>query len=109
VIGLLIYGAVILSFLGGIHWGMEMTRHASLEGRNSSWRLGVSVLPSLAAWTALALPGDYSLLGLCAGFAGMLAYDLYAARCGDVPAWYPKLRIPLTFVVCLALLLPGAI
>lgn len=108
-IALAFYGAVILSFLGGIHWGLEMARQATAGGPISFPRLGISVLPSLVAWAALALPGDYVLAGLCAGFIGILAYDLHAARRGTVPSWYAKLRIPLTFVVCLSLLVPGAI
>lgn len=108
-IALVLYGAVILSFLGGVHWGLEMARQQTAGGPISPLRLGISVLPSLVAWAALALPGDYVLAGLCAGFIGMLAYDLHAARRGTVPPWYPKLRIPLTLVVCLSLLVPGAV
>ena len=47
---LLNYGAVILSFLGGIRWGF-----AVFEGDRAGWiAYGVSVIPSLVAWVAAA-------------------------------------------------------
>ena len=51
--GGLVYGAVILSFLGGIRWGTALGMG---EGEHRSMTFAVSVLPALAGWVALALP-----------------------------------------------------
>jgi hypothetical protein len=100
---LLVYGAVILSFLGGVQWGLTMA-----SGQLSIARLGISVVPALIAWPAALLGGPLGLLLLAAAFAGVLAYDLRTVREGRAPAWYPALRWPLTLVVVACLLL-GAV
>ena len=92
------YGAVILSFLGGIRWGLAM---AAAEPGRLPVRLAVSVVPSLAGWVALLLPGAAGLALLAAGFAAMLALDL---RDASAPAWYVKLRLPLSLGAIAALL-----
>lgn len=102
---LLLYGAVILSFIGGIRWGM------AVQGTSDSerlWRpLLVSVAPSLAGWAALLLPPPLPPFVLAAGFLIMLASDRRAARNGDAPSWYPSLRWPPTAVAVLSLLAVG--
>lgn len=100
---LLGYAAVILSFMGGVHWGLAMTAEPP------SWsRYGASVVPALLGWGALLLGGAASFLALAACFASLLAYDLGAVRAGEAPAWYPRLRWPLTLVVVLCLILAAA-
>jgi len=99
------YGAVILSFLGGIRWGLAIRGGDS--GHNDAalgrW-LAISVSPSLAGWAALLLPAGAGLLLLAVAFALMLALDVRAARANLAPAWYPRLRVPLTAVVVACLL-----
>jgi hypothetical protein len=52
---LLAYGAIILSFLGGIHWGLAIG--AVPQSDNMLWpRIALSILPSLVAWAALLAP-----------------------------------------------------
>ncbi len=100
------YGAVILSFLGGIHWGLAISENGAERRRiSSNRRLALSVVPSLVAWCALLLPDLATLPVLAASFAVMLAIDWRAARRGEAPPWYPKLRWPLTtaVVICLGL------
>lgn len=97
---LLAYGAVILSFLGGIQWGLAMA-----QDEPSYVRLGSSVLPSLLAWAALLVDGDPGLVLLALSFAGILLFDLHLTRGGMAPAWYPQLRIPLTVAVILCLVI----
>lgn len=106
--GLLIYGAIILSFLGGVHWGLEMARQSHQTDKGSPARFGISVVPSLVAWASLALPHGIAPAGLVFGFSLMLAYDLYCVKQQQAPLWYRKLRLPLTLLVCLAILLPNA-
>ena len=106
VFALTAYGAVILSFLGGIQWGLAVADYGAAQGRGASYRrLTISVVPSLIAWWALLLTGPTALLVLACSFALMLALDWTATRSGEAPDWYPRLRLPLTacVVACLAL------
>jgi hypothetical protein len=99
------YGAAILSFLGGIHWGLAIGGYGSERGHGAPFRrLGVSVLPSMLGWAALLLPLSAGLYLLAAGFSLLLLYDLRASRTGQAPPWYPSLRLPLTLAVVVALL-----
>lgn len=101
---LLAYGAVILSFLGGIHWGAEMTRAGLRTDRGlDATPLMISVVPSLAGWAALLLDPRYGLALLAAGFATHLVLDIKSTHRGLMPAWYPRLRKPLTTIVMAAL------
>jgi hypothetical protein len=99
------YGAVILSFLGGVHWGLAMGSHRGQGDRTGlAPRLVVSVAPSLVGWLAVLVGGSTGLAILAVGVAAMLFVDLRATRLGQAPPWYPKLRIPLSLVVIAALL-----
>ena len=102
---LVAYGAAILSFLGGIHWGLAVEPAAALGGAALRTRLAGSVVPSLVGWAALLVPPTVGLPVLAAAFAAMLAVDLRAARIGAAPAWYPALRLPLSVTVVASLLL----
>lgn len=98
VLALLGYGAVILSFLGGVHWGLAMA-----QADPGAQRLGLSVVPSLIGWLGLLIGGAYGMGVLAAGFAAMLWLDLRATARGIAPAWYPRLRWPLTLIVVASL------
>jgi len=102
--GLAAYGAVILSFLGGVHWGLAIADAGSVQSNGATFaRLGISVVPSLVGWGALLLSKPISLLVLAAAFLGLLLFDMHASRKAQTPAWYPKLRLPLTVVVAASL------
>ena len=105
-LALALYGAVILSFLGGIHWGLAMAGLGQPKpGSVSARRLSFSVAPALVGWAALFLPTPLELAVLAAAFAGMLLFDLKACQKREVPPWYPKLRVPLTIAVAASLLI----
>lgn len=102
---LLDYAAVILAFMGAIHWGLAMRAEAA-DGR-AQLQLGLSVIPPLLGWLALS---SGLMMGLVLpifllAFVGLYLADLHAVRVGLAPRWYPLLRKPLTLVVCLSLLL----
>jgi len=107
---LVAYGAVILSFLGAVHWGLAIAPAPTVgsPGPALLLRLGGSVLPSLAGWGALLLPTVPGLVALAGAFAAMLVIDRRAAQIGAAPAWYPKLRLPLSLVAIASLLLAAA-
>ena len=98
----LIYGAVILAFLGGIQWGIALgwgTPRVALR------RLCVSMVPPLWAMMALSLPVMLCTLLLIVGLVTLLVYE-WLER-GDVayPAWYLPLRLQLTAVLSASLAL----
>lgn len=94
------YGALILSFMGGAQWGLAVSR-----GERGLRPYAASVVPSLLAWSLLALPSAAGLLGLAAGLVGLMAYDLWTVRRGEAPAWYGRLRWRLTAVAACSLVL----
>ena len=100
---LVAYGAVILSFVGALHWGFAMTMPALSTDRRQQAYLW-SVIPALIGFLALALPVRLGCSLLILGFA--LAYwrDIDLAHHVPLPAWYPKLRFRLSMVVCGCLL-----
>lgn len=98
------YGAVILSFLGGIHWGLAIAGFGPAACEEIAWsRLVVGVSPSLLGWGALFLPRPFDLLLLAIAFALLLAVDSRLSQMERAPAWYPRLRLPLTLVVVASL------
>lgn len=99
------YGAVILSFLGGIRWGVALS---PLSGAVRGKHIALSVLPPLAAWVAVLMPAPIALTLLLAGFAAQLYWDLRAYRSGLIPQWFRDLRVVLTMgaILCLVAILP---
>lgn len=100
---LLAYGMIILSFMGGVQWGLEMAR-GSQHGR-AAGGLGyaASVVPALIAFAAFFASPAAALLILAVGFALLLAYDLRRIRDGIGPAWYARLRVQLSTAVVVSL------
>lgn len=95
------YGAVILSFLGGVRWGKLLDDEARLD----QWGpLALSVLPSLVAWCSLLLPPSSMLILLIAGFVTQYVLDRAAVRRGELPAWFGRLRLILSSGAVLSLI-----
>jgi hypothetical protein len=88
------YGAVVLAFLGAVHWGLAMAQDDAARWR----RLGFPVMPALAGWLALMLPNPLGLVLLVLGFVAVFFADLRSPR---LPPWYKALRKPLTLVTIL--------
>lgn len=101
------YAATILSFLGGVHWGLAIAGTGNPRSGSLTARLILSVLPPLVGWISLLLPASAGLVTLSAAIAMMLWADIRATRAGEAPPWYPKLRIPLTCAVAATLLFGG--
>ena len=93
----LVYGAVIASFLGAVHWGLAMAV-PELPART----FVLSVLPGLAGWAIVGLfSGAWAVAYILsiALFGWLYLYDRNAARDGRAPQWYGALRGPLTAFV----------
>ncbi|PUU75016.1 hypothetical protein B9Z19DRAFT_996597 [Tuber borchii] len=89
-------GAVILSFLGAVHWGLEMAEYG---GKHGYQRYALSILAPVLAWPTILLPFDYALITQFLGFTGMYFADSTATGWGWAPQWYMTYRFILTFVV----------
>ena len=94
------YAAVILSFLGGIRWGLAIGAPSGASGT-----LALSVLPALAGWIMLPfaiilMPGPVWYLGFAALFAIQLIWDRAS---GAVPAWFKTIRLQVSLVVIASL------
>ena len=96
---LLGYSAAILSFLGGVRWGVEIAVR-----RTPRWHvLAASMLPPLVSWGLLAgsaLVVQHQLAGFLLAFLLQWAWD---SRSNSAPAWYPRLRTLLTLGAVLSL------
>lgn len=104
------YGAIILSFVGALHWGFAMTAGAlrTESGRHQREACFVwSVVPALMAWLALLLTPLLSSLLLIAGFAAHYWQDRRLAPEVGLPAWYLPLRLRLSAVACFCLGVAG--
>lgn len=87
------YGAIILSFLGGIRWGTAIGPYDS--GRQTV-EFSASVLGSLAGLAAAFLPGIPALALLIAGFLMQGLWDVMSVDAGRLPNWFGRLRMILT-------------
>jgi hypothetical protein len=105
-LGLVGFGAVILAFLGGIHWGFVLHPSALPEGlapdsRRDAARLGLGVLPSLIGWAALLTPAfgipEVGLGVLIAGFVAVLVTEARGRT--PLPGGYLAMRWGLSIVV----------
>lgn len=96
------YGAVILSFVGALHWGFAMLGDGLTPGERRGTYVW-SVVPALLAWPATWLSAPLACPLLIAGFVAHYLQDRRLARSLDLPAWYLPLRGRLTLVASLAL------
>ncbi|KAF5679627.1 putative MNN4-regulates the mannosylphosphorylation, partial [Fusarium heterosporum] len=92
------YGAVIISFLGAIHWGLEYAEKQPLRER-TRFRYGMGVASSVVAWPTLMLPVEYALTTQFMAFVGLYFADSRAATKGWAPRWYGSYRFLLTAMV----------
>ena len=97
----LLYGAIILSFLGGIQWGLVLGEGA--EAPRGAARLGFSVAPSLIAWAALFTGPLLGPLILAAGVLLAWLFEQQPWLRERLPAWYGQLRHLLTAGVVLTM------
>ena len=85
------YGATIVAFLGGLHWGLAARGNGA--GAQYAW----GVLPSLLAWGALLLPDRPGLYVLAAGLVACYLVDRRVLPAQGLGGWMP-LRALLTVI-----------
>jgi hypothetical protein len=101
VTGGIAFGAVVLSFLGGIRWG---TAIGPFSPRRIAREFTFSVLPAIAGWFALLIPFLPALCLLIAGFLLQALWDVVSVENGKLPGWFGKLRMMLTIIAVASLL-----
>ncbi|KAI1299896.1 hypothetical protein F5Y03DRAFT_243486 [Xylaria venustula] len=96
------YGAVIISFLGAVHWGMEYAEKIPDQAR-TRFRYGLGVAAPIFAWPTLFIPVEWALTAQFAAFVGLYFADARATVRGWAPTWYSNYRFALTAVVGVAI------
>jgi len=51
------------------------------------------------SWSSFTLPPEAALTALLAGYGALLVTDGVAAKNGQLPPWYMKLRIPISLLI----------
>jgi len=101
------YGAVILSFVGALHWAFAMFAK-DLSERDQTISYIWSVIPALVAWVAISIdcPAITPWM-LVLGFIAQLIQDWRLSFKISFPHWFIPLRIQLTTVAVISLLASG--
>ncbi len=97
------YGAIILSFVGALHWGLAMTLHKLTESQRSACFVW-SVVPALIAWLAVLFLPLVAVTLLVFGFIAHYLQDRRLASQASLPDWFLPLRLRLTSIAVICLL-----
>ncbi len=92
---MMFYAVCIISFLGGIHWGVALVFH-ELPVVYVVTSLVWSVLPALMAWPISLMPVVQALPWAASALIFILAVDLRLNKHYPVPPWFASLRSILT-------------
>ena len=98
------YAAVILSFVGALHWGFAML-HPDMREADRNLSMAWSVVPALTGWAATLLQALPGLLLLAVAFGVHYAADRQFIQRFALPGWYLRLRTGLTGIAILCLIL----
>lgn len=98
------YAAIILSFVGALHWGIAMMLPGITDLENWRW-MGWSVLPALVGWLCIIASPGVGIPALLATFWLHLLQDRALGRRHALPPWYLPLRLLLTSVATTALII----
>jgi uncharacterized protein DUF3429 len=95
------YGALVLAFSAGIHWGFEL--QSPQQNRDvGRARLAIAAAALTVGWIAIVLPivaaAWLSLVVLIAGYIGAVLVEQEAAKRGLMPPHYLWLRWGFTIV-----------
>ena len=91
------YGALIASFLGGVHWGTGFLMGEAAPRMQFVW----GVVPSLLGWIAMLLPARIGLVVLVMVLVACYAVDRMTYPAVGLGRWLP-MRLQLTVVAVLS-------
>ncbi len=94
---LTIYAAVIITFIGGVHWGQAMQITTQTNEPYIRNQFIFSIAPSLVAWFAVVFVQPYALL-IMAGCFVLFWYIEKTIFNKTLHNWYARLRNHLTLV-----------
>lgn len=96
--GFLLYSAIMLTFLSGIHFGKIIHLRYPPE-----FQLVISIIPPIVVWFAFMMPTALAILIFIAAYVGQWIIDreLYDIK------WFVKQRTVLTFWVVLCQIMTG--
>lgn len=90
-----LYSLAILSFMGGVHWGLAL-----ITGTRQSSRLLIATIPAISGWICLmTLPAHLTLAVLGGGFIAQWFVDRPILGELPIPSWYLELRPRLAYIV----------
>jgi len=101
----LVYAAIVLSFIGGIRWGIAMSKRGHFIRRSPDGlgtEFALAALPAAMGWMILFAPHEVALIVFALFFAAQAVSDHRAVKTEDAPPWYGALRVRLTIFVELA-------
>lgn len=101
------YAAAIVSFLGGVHWGIGFMKIQSDNTAAPHFHFWWGVIPSLIAWLALMMPAYAALPLLSLVVVACYAVDSSTYPTAGLASWLP-MRLRLTVVAALSCLLGAA-
>lgn len=98
------YAALVLSFLGGIHWGMAVM-HAQKDHPHAARLMYVgSIFTVAVSWGILFVPDmNNRLLSFAFLYAAAWGSDRLLLRYGIIPLWYYNLRSIATPIVVVSM------
>lgn len=111
------YGAVSLSMLGSVHWGLALANYKRVDGPVSAavptsavastsdqvLRYVGGALPGLAAWLFMTQDPLTGMVGLMGALGVLAAFEMGAHKARLLPAWYIRLRMPWNIAAILSL------
>lgn len=100
---LVFYTAVIITFVGGLNWGIALTSEQYNHGQRKTL-LTYSVLPSLVVWLLLLLPAETYLLASALLYLACYGIDSRLTL-PHMPHEYAEMRRKLSFSVAGVLLM----
>ena len=100
------YAAVIVTFIGGVHWGIAMQTLNAIDNdhHSVSTQFIFSIIPSLVAWIAVVMNQSYSLLIIAICFV-LFWYIEKVFFNKTLKNWYRSLRTNLTFVATICIVI----
>ncbi len=96
---LIAYAAIILSFVGAIHWGRSL--HEPHMVKSNLLQI-ISIIPVLLSWAAMLVPQEVGLVVLILGFGLIYLFDRIQYR---ELYWMQKIRFNLSMGVLFTLLI----